>query len=92
MENKCENCEHFNQCEIMIRVHNSIKKNSEVLFTETMDVNKYADIEFTNNRVTIIKGQRIAQITLLEHKAYLFGIDTEEERTGGFGSTDEKDI
>ncbi|PHQ88501.1 MAG: hypothetical protein COB42_06820 [Sulfurimonas sp.] len=29
----------------------------------------------------------IAQITLLEHKSYLFGIDTEEERTGGLGST-----
>lgn len=35
----------------------------------------------------ISKGERVAQILLLEHKSYLFGIDTEDERTGGFGST-----
>jgi dUTPase len=39
--------------------------------------------------VEIKKGDKIAQITLLEHKGYLFGIDTEEERQGGFGSTGE---
>lgn len=38
-------------------------------------------------RYTIKKSDKIAQITLLEHKAYLFGIETEEERKGGFGST-----
>lgn len=38
----------------------------------------------------IKKGDRIAQITLLEHKAYLFGIDTDEERDGGFGSTNKE--
>jgi len=38
----------------------------------------------------IKKGDRIAQITMLEHKSYLFGIDTEVERTSGIGSTDEK--
>jgi len=38
--------------------------------------------------VVIKKGQRIAQITLLEHKGYYFNIDTEEKRNGGFGSTD----
>jgi len=36
----------------------------------------------------IKKGDRIAQITLLEHKSYLFGIDSEVKRDGGFGSTD----
>lgn len=35
----------------------------------------------------ISKGDKIAQIMLCEHKTYLMGIDTEEERTGGFGST-----
>jgi len=35
----------------------------------------------------IKKSQKIAQITLLEHKSYLFGIDTDNERNGGFGST-----
>jgi len=36
----------------------------------------------------IKKGDRIAQITLLEHKSYLFAIESEEKRDGGFGSTD----
>ena len=40
-----------------------------------------------NNAVEIKKGNKIAQITLLEHKGYLFGIDTDKERDGGFGST-----
>ena len=35
----------------------------------------------------ITKGQRIAQITLLEHKSYLFGIESDVVRDGGFGST-----
>lgn len=35
----------------------------------------------------ISKGDKIAQILLKGHKTYLTGIDTEEERTGGFGST-----
>jgi len=35
----------------------------------------------------IKKGDKIAQITLIEHKVHLFGINTNEERTGGFGST-----
>jgi len=38
-------------------------------------------------RYTINKNDKIGQITLLEHKSYLFGIDTDEERVGGFGST-----
>lgn len=38
---------------------------------------------------TVIKaGDRIAQITLLEHKSYLFGIESDAKRDGGFGSTD----
>ncbi len=41
--------------------------------------------------VKITKGQRVAQITMLEHKSYLFGIETEDERVGGFGSTDQKE-
>ena len=35
----------------------------------------------------IKKGDKIAQITLLEHKSYLFSIETDKERTGGFGTT-----
>jgi len=39
------------------------------------------------DKFVIKKGDKIGQITLLEHKSYLFGIQTEDERTGGFGST-----
>ena len=39
------------------------------------------------NPITIKKGDRVAQATLMEHKSYLFGIETEDERSGGFGST-----
>jgi dUTPase len=38
---------------------------------------------------TFKKGDKIAQITLMEHKSYLFGIESEDERDGGFGSTGE---
>ena len=36
---------------------------------------------------TIKKGDRIAQILLKEHKGYLLGVMNDDERTGGFGST-----
>jgi dUTPase len=39
--------------------------------------------------VEIKKGDKIVQITLLEHKAHMFGIETDNERSGGFGSTGE---
>jgi len=42
------------------------------------------------DKYEIKKGDRIGQITLLEHKSYLFGIDTKDERDGGFGSTGER--
>ena len=61
--------------EIMVRVHNPL--------------DTYKTFEYDN--VEIKKGDRVAQIALLEHKSYLFGIDTEDERTGGFGSTNKKD-
>ena len=38
----------------------------------------------------IEKGDRIAQIMLKEHLSHLFGIETEKERDGGFGSTNSK--
>ena len=36
----------------------------------------------------ILKGDRIAQIMLCEHKSYLFGIESQDVRNGGMGSTD----
>ena len=37
----------------------------------------------------VAKGQKIAQIMLMEHKSYMFGIESDVERCGGFGSTGE---
>jgi len=42
-------------------------------------------------RVYIKKGDRIAQITLLEHKSEIMNMHSDDVRTGGFGSTDKKD-
>jgi len=42
-----------------------------------------------NKAVGNKKASKIAQITMLEHQSYLFGIDTEVERISGIGSTDE---
>ena len=39
-------------------------------------------------KYTINKGDKIAQCTLKEHKGYLLGIESDTERTGGFGSSD----
>ena len=38
-------------------------------------------------KYTIKKGDKVAQCTLVEHKGYLLGIESEVERVGGFGST-----
>ena len=60
--------------EIMIRVHYPHKSSSFI----------------SQEPYYIERGQRVAQVILLEHKSRLFGIDSEECRTGGFGSTGEK--
>ena len=33
--------------------------------------------------------KKVTEDALLEHKSYLFGIESEDERDGGFGSTGE---
>jgi len=55
---------------------------------------QYEDIGLDKNGALVvkkanrdIKATKIAQITLLEHKGYLFGIESDVERCGGFGST-----
>ena len=65
--------------EIMIILHNPI------LLDEKGKINY-------SKTFTVFKGDKIAQIMLCKHKTYLLGVETEDERTGGFGSTDrEKD-
>lgn len=36
---------------------------------------------------TINKGDKIAQVLLKEHKGFLFGIESDSERNGGYGSS-----
>jgi len=79
--------------EIKIRLHNPMTtENSDVIPFIGRDghfvMGTYELVIIDEYQIK--KGQKIAQITLLEHKAYLFGVDTEEERTGGFGSTGDK--
>ena len=52
--------------------------------------NPIKDIAFNvpnGNSFKIKKGDKVAQCTLKEHKGYLMGYESNEVRTGGFGST-----
>ena len=46
------------------------------------------NIGYSSEDFKIKKGDKIAQVTLLEHKGYLFGVESDVERIGGLGSTD----
>ena len=76
--------------EIKVIIHNpithvfNIEKEDMSLFTYGHSNKKGCMSE----NIAIKKGQRIAQITLLEHKSYLFGIESDVVRDGGLGSTD----
>ena len=71
--------------EIKIIIHNPIRTESIV---NTMRVHQYKEeLDDFNFDYKINKGDKIAQILLKEHKGYLFGVESDEERTGGFGST-----
>ena len=71
--------------EIKIIIRNPIRTESIV---NTLRVYQYKEeLDAFNFDYKIKKGDKIAQITLIEHKVHLFGINTDEDRTGGFGST-----
>ena len=73
--------------EIKVLIHNPVYMTwaDEHINTESGLVYNLSD----GKDFKINKGDRIAQITLLEHKSYLFGIGSDEVRDGGFGSTGE---
>lgn len=66
--------------EIMICLHKPLTLKSIFKYIFSFGMSK--------SKLQLKKGQKIAQINLVEHKTYLLGVDTEEERKGGFGSTD----
>jgi len=63
--------------EIKIIIHNPLNLDDAYQSVNSIEPEDYK----------ISKGQRIAQITLLEHKSYLFGIESDVVRDGGLGST-----
>ena len=67
--------------EISLIVHNPTK----IAYERAEDTSGYVECD---DIFIINKGDKVAQCTLKEHKGYLMGVDTEEKRTGGFGSTD----
>ena len=69
--------------EIKIIIHNPLKDNSLCAYKDgRIGINLDIDSDFF-----IKKGDKIAQILIKEHKSYLFGVESDDERTGGFGST-----
>ena len=71
------------EAEIMIILHNPFN-----LVGFIVDIDEGIHLPNKFPCYEIKKGDKIAQIMLKEHKTYLMGVDTQEERTGGFGSTD----
>lgn len=66
--------------EIGIIIHNPTK----VAYEKAEDTSGYIECD---DNFKIKKGDKIAQIMLCEHKTSLLGIESEEERQGGYGST-----
>jgi dUTPase len=74
--------------ELGLIVHNPLNEfHIDVISNDVYRKGDGLHIE-TNMPYAINKGDKIAQCTLVEHKGYLMGIESETERTGGFGSTD----
>jgi len=75
--------------EIKMIIHNPIayifNEENEDLSLKTYSYSDREDLIIESFEIK--KGDRIGQITLLEHKSFLFGIETTATRTGGFGST-----
>ena len=101
-ECNCEECENWDSCELKIILHNPIQYIDKTIDINKNE--DYIEIDYLgsptpredgikvkySSSFNIPKNKKIAQILLKEHKTYLMGIDTQEERTGGFGSTDKK--
>ena len=81
----CSQCEHWDDCEIGLIVHNPIKKPN-VTFDEN-NVRATFKMKFGDN-FGIKAGQKVAQCTLKEHKGCLMGYESDVVRNGGYGSTD----
>lgn len=73
--------------ELKLIVHNPVSRfDSRGIACDFMNAGRYKK----GGQYLINKGDKIAQAMLCEHKSYLFGIESKEERTGGIGSTDKE--
>lgn len=77
--------------ELGLIVHNPMTKGSVLkelyqTFQEFFSSKEYTPLQ-EKDQYTINKGDKVAQATLKEHKGYLLGIESDVERSGGFGST-----
>ena len=70
--------------EIGLIVHNPINLNFICDYLANNDYRKYSNFK-------IKKGDKVAQCTIVPHKGYIMGYETETLRIGGFGSTDIKE-
>lgn len=76
--------------EIMICLHNPTTESTITWWIDRLaNIVGFKTSWCGDNTVNyqIKKGDKIAQISLVEHKTYLLGVESEEKRTGGFGST-----
>ena len=81
-ECNCSECEHWEECEIGLIVHNPLK--IEMFGYSQKEVQA---IDFAPTNFEIKKGDKVAQCTLKEHKGYLMGYESDVVRISGFGST-----
>lgn len=90
MENKecnCSECEHWEECEIGLIVHNPIRENFiSNLVCKIMGRKSH---HYNQSPFEIKKGDKVAQCTLKEHRGYLIGYESDVVRVSGFGSTGE---
>lgn len=95
-------CDNRSQVEVMedfINCHylqleprSSIRAKGIISCTGVIDMDYKDEIKiilhnFSGEQFIINKHDKIAQIMLCEHKTFLMGVDTEDERVGGLGST-----
>lgn len=77
--------------EIMICIHKPITAKDIIptVFSKIKSLfnQRCGDKDKKINPFIFKKGDKIAQIELIEHKTYLLGIESDEIRKGGFGST-----
>lgn len=79
--------------EIGIILHNPITEHNITWWIDRIAKRLGLDTDFNNDNTAnrlIKKGDKIAQLKFVEHKSYIFGINSDDIRDGGFGSTDKE--